>query len=329
MSNGTNKYFYVYYSYELWGRGYIGKRECKCLPEEDVKYFGSFSDKSFKPTEKIIIQTFDTVEEARQAEVILHEFYQVDKNPHFANRARATSTAFYYSVSGKDHHGYGKRPSEATIEGARKRMLSEDNPAKTLEFRENHSKLMKEKSVFITDNPSKKPERRKEIGEMLSNFLLSLSKEEYNELYKDRIEKTKTMFRGEGNPFYGKTHTKETKSLLSELSLGTRWWNNGKENKQCKECPGEGWVLGVYYENNPNIGRKMDKEHAARLRDMNCDYVYTFISPDGIVIETIFAKDVCDKFSLHTHSAVRVARGERKHHKGWKITRRPRTDKDK
>lgn len=26
------KYFYVYYSYEEFGRGYIGKRECKCLP---------------------------------------------------------------------------------------------------------------------------------------------------------------------------------------------------------------------------------------------------------------------------------------------------------
>jgi hypothetical protein len=27
-----SKYFYVYYSYEEFGRGYIGKRECKCLP---------------------------------------------------------------------------------------------------------------------------------------------------------------------------------------------------------------------------------------------------------------------------------------------------------
>jgi hypothetical protein len=52
MSNDTIKNYYVYYSYELWGRGYIGKRECMCLPEEDVKYFGSFTDKTFEPTEK-------------------------------------------------------------------------------------------------------------------------------------------------------------------------------------------------------------------------------------------------------------------------------------
>src|SRR6056300_1551288 len=81
----NKKYFYVYYSYEPWGRGYIGKRECWCLPEEDTKYFGSFRDKTFKPTEKIILETFDTVEEAFAAEIQLQEFYEVDKNQHFAN----------------------------------------------------------------------------------------------------------------------------------------------------------------------------------------------------------------------------------------------------
>lgn len=82
------KYFYVYYSYEPWGRGYIGKRECWCLPEEDKKYFGSFYDKTFKPTEKIILYTFKTKKDAYMAESILHEFYQVDVNPNFANKVK-------------------------------------------------------------------------------------------------------------------------------------------------------------------------------------------------------------------------------------------------
>lgn len=80
------KHYYVYCSYEPWGRSYIGKRECRCLPEEDVNYFGSFSDSSFSPTEKIIIATFDTVEQAYEAEILLHIFFRVDENPHFANR---------------------------------------------------------------------------------------------------------------------------------------------------------------------------------------------------------------------------------------------------
>ena len=56
------KHFYVYYSYEEYGRGYIGKRECKCLPEEDVSYFGSFKDKTFNPTQKIILETIESAE---------------------------------------------------------------------------------------------------------------------------------------------------------------------------------------------------------------------------------------------------------------------------
>jgi hypothetical protein len=86
MSNDIIKYFYVYYSYEPWGRGYIGKRECECLPEEDVKYFGSYMDKTFNPTEKIVIDIFNTRKEAYIAEAKLHKFYNVKNNPHFANQ---------------------------------------------------------------------------------------------------------------------------------------------------------------------------------------------------------------------------------------------------
>lgn len=90
MSKKEEKYFYVYYSYEPWGRGYIGKRECCCLPEEDIKYLGSFKDKTFKPTEKIILEIFETREDAYNAEARLHEFYDVKNNPHFANQVHQT-----------------------------------------------------------------------------------------------------------------------------------------------------------------------------------------------------------------------------------------------
>ena len=103
------KHFYVYYSYEEWGRGYIGRRECICLPEEDTKYFGSYKDKSFHPTQKIILGVFLTREEMCQAEVDLHEFYQVDKNPHFANKAKQTSSKFYMDRVGVNNPNYGKR----------------------------------------------------------------------------------------------------------------------------------------------------------------------------------------------------------------------------
>ena len=90
------EYHYTYYSYEEWGRGYFGVRTCECLPEEDVEYFGSFADKSFRPTQKIILKSdYTTRVEANADEIILHDYYDVGNNPHFANRAKATSTGFY------------------------------------------------------------------------------------------------------------------------------------------------------------------------------------------------------------------------------------------
>jgi hypothetical protein len=88
------KHFYVYYSYEEYGRGYIGSRISKVSPEKDVKYFGSFSDKSFNPTQKIILEIFNSKEELLNAEIKLHQFYDVKNNSHFANKSNLKTTYF-------------------------------------------------------------------------------------------------------------------------------------------------------------------------------------------------------------------------------------------
>jgi hypothetical protein len=106
------EYYYTYYSYEEWGRGYFGSRGCKCLPEEDIKYFGSSRDKTFKPTQKIILKyDYATREEAYADEIILHDYYDVANNPHFANRANATSTKFYFT----DGSSGGKKAKELCV----------------------------------------------------------------------------------------------------------------------------------------------------------------------------------------------------------------------
>jgi hypothetical protein len=92
------EYYYTYYSYEEWGRGYFGSRGCKCLPEKDVRYFGSFKDKTFRPTQKIILKDdYVTREEAYTDEIILQDYYDVVNNPHFANQSKVTSTGFFVS----------------------------------------------------------------------------------------------------------------------------------------------------------------------------------------------------------------------------------------
>jgi hypothetical protein len=114
-------YHYVYYSYEEWDRGYIGVRSCKCLPEADLTYLGSYSDKTFAPTEKIIIAEFESREQALQAEIDLHSFYRVHVNPHFANKASSTST--FFSV-------HGNLQSEQQVAKKRESLLKfkEENP---------------------------------------------------------------------------------------------------------------------------------------------------------------------------------------------------------
>ena len=77
---------YTYYSYEQGGRGYIGKRTSRVPPNDDP-YLGSFSDKTFKPTDKIIIATYDSAAKALRAESALQRLFQAHKAEHFANRA--------------------------------------------------------------------------------------------------------------------------------------------------------------------------------------------------------------------------------------------------
>ena len=83
-------YYYTYYTYEEWGRGYIGCRGSKVQPEQDIKYMGSFTDKTFKPTQKIILHEYNTREEALTDEILLQRFFTVASNPHFANKSYQT-----------------------------------------------------------------------------------------------------------------------------------------------------------------------------------------------------------------------------------------------
>ena len=205
------KHFYVYYSYEEYGKGYIGKRECECLPEEDIHYFGSFHDKSFYPTQKIILETFNGVEEALEAEIILHDFYEVDKNPHFANRAKQTSTKFYFCLDGENNPMYGK--------------IGEEHPA----YGYKHTKEALQ--MFSDRQRGEKNHMYGRYGEKNHMYGIKHTEEARRIMSERQI--------GEKNHMYGKKSWNSGKSVMM-------WITNGIESKYVfkeVEMP-EGWRKG-------------------------------------------------------------------------------------
>ena len=197
------EYHYVYYSYEEYGKGYFGSRTCKCLPEEDIKYFGSFKDKRFKPTQKIILKNdYSTREEAYIDEIILQRYYKVVENPHFANRSYQTSTGF--SRKGMIPCNKGKKMSEE-----QKQKLSVSCKGRKLseETKEKISKAFKGRELSES--------HKRKIGE--SNKGKSRQTEEGLERLKKIQQERK------GKP--GKPHTEETKRKISDATKGRIPWN--------------------------------------------------------------------------------------------------------
>ena len=193
---------YVYYSYEEFGRGYIGCRTCNCLPEED-DYLGSYHDETFSPTNKIVLETFSTREEALQAEIDLHEFYQVDKNPHFANKARQKTTGFYYAEKkfGEENPFYQKQHTEET-------------KSKISQVGKEHKGWVEKRRTYVGENnPFHGKTHSKETREQLR-------------------EKTLQQFSTKGHPFQGRKHSEESKAKFRENNKGEKNPNFGKKHSE-------------------------------------------------------------------------------------------------
>jgi len=205
------EYHYVYYSYEEWGMGYIGSRSCKCLPEEDIKYFGSFKDKNFKPTQKIILKDdYVTREDAYVDEIILQQYYMVVENPHFANRAYQTSTGF--SQKGKSAHNKCKKMS---LEQRQKLSLICKGRKLSEEAKKKISKATKGRKL-TEDHKRKIAEANKGTPKTMTE------KRKQSDIEKG--------LRARGKP--KQKHSDETKRKISDATQGRVPWNKGLKGVQ-------------------------------------------------------------------------------------------------
>lgn len=195
------EYHYVYYSYEEYGRGYFGSRTCKCLPENDVKYFGSYSDKTFKPTKKIILKSdYVTRKEAINDEIILHNYYNVAHNPHFANKVNQTSTKFDTTGISSWNKGligkctaWNKGLTKDTDDRVKKYASKLKNRKYTEEAIRNISQGLKN---LGDKHPSKSLERRRHQSRIL---------------------------KGRVSTFKGKSHSEETKNKMSDSHCNKKY----------------------------------------------------------------------------------------------------------
>ena len=212
-----SKHHYVYKSFEEEGREYIGIRSCDCLPEEDTKYFGTFKDPTFKPTGKTILFVCETREEVLELEIELHDFFDVDVNPQFANLAKQTSTKFNHVVTGELHQMYGKTGELNPLFGRKRpdiseRMSGELNP------------------MFGKKRPDTAERNRKQI-----------IKGELNPMY-GRTGELHPMF-GRKNLVVSERNKKQTGEL--NPNYGKKWWVNPEnECRFDKESPGPDWQKG-------------------------------------------------------------------------------------
>jgi hypothetical protein len=154
-------YHYVYYSYEEWGRGYIGVRSCECLPEEDCSYFGSYKDKTFAPTEKIILLTFSSREEANKAEITLHSFYDVARNPHFSNKANAYAEGF--AVPGPLCEEHKRKIQDAKLEYWANEVTRQKHLEATREWWDNNPELFNKRKEALTAGRKKWASENREL----------------------------------------------------------------------------------------------------------------------------------------------------------------------
>lgn len=202
----------MYRSYEPLGRSYIGKRSCSCLPEEDVKYFGSYSDSSFHPTQKEILAICDSSEQALHVEMFFHEMYDVARNPLFANRAKQTST--YFDSEGVPKTEEHKRKIQEALIGKSK---SEEHRKKLSATKKGKpaSEACRLAQIAAVKGKPKSAEHRRKIGEASRGQVMSPEA-------RAKMAKKRT-----------------------ENNLGRFWWVNASgQVKFQQESPGPNWRKG-------------------------------------------------------------------------------------
>lgn len=112
-----------------------------------------------------------------------------------------------------------------------------------------------------------------------------------------------------GNGSSGKIYSQEERDRIRNDVLGRKWWNNGIENSQSKECPGDGWV----------IGRIITWDEKERLKNMQigaAKIIYKLTHKTGEIAYCKNLRELGERCGSKS-AFYRILSSQRKSYKGW------------
>jgi hypothetical protein len=142
----------------------------------------------------------------------------------------------------------------------------------------------------------------------------------------------------------GKTRSEETRKKLSELHKGRKLSEEhiqklknrppvSKETRKKLSQAKKGRTLSEEHKKKLrelHLGKKVSKESIEKMKETKIKnggkYNYRIISPENEIFKTNNLKQFCIKNKLHSSHMSAVSRGKMKHHKGWKVTRKLKTE---
>lgn len=348
--------YYTYYSYEEFGRGYIGYRKCpEGVPPEDDLYLGSYKDKTFKPTSKIILTTHNTKIQAISAEIKIQKFFKVVENPHFVNKSYQKSTGFSFAASGADHPMSGKTH---TVKSKRRmskaklgKKLSESHIQK-ITGRKNHRYTPLDwhhplhgqvLQVSLSDLAKMFPDQKLDTSSLSKVVREKLLQTKGWRLLKNNAtDNKKGIPRDWCHSLYGfvrntsasdlvKKYPKDrlSKSSLCSLVSGRLNFHKGWVfiDKNCIDAllP-ENQLSGIFsseYAINRISEAKEKTREKMRNRSRPTPVVRDWYHPDHGIVHSISIPDLIKKYSqdykLNPSLLYLVVWGDRNHHRGWTI----------
>jgi hypothetical protein len=221
-------------------RFYVGVRSCKGIPEQD-RYIGSskhFAEwrkqNPIAVIEKQVLAVWPTRQEAMSHEMLLHDCFDIPKNPEFWNKAKLLTNGF--TTAGIDLPNKYKKGQISPRKGVKLTVEQIEN-ARLRKLGTKHSEETKKRM-------SKSQTGRKWSEE---------HKQKFSEIHKGKIisEETKEKIR---IAHLGNKHSLETRKKMSASRSGEKYYHNGNVSIRCKpENKPEGFVNGLLRRKRKNV----------------------------------------------------------------------------